>query len=190
MRNDSADSSDVIEIALEETFLMRPINTKVFEPFVIARLMEHSARVENTLDYEVMLQDVGEAGMRTIPVRWLWAENVIPVTPLAAQPEDITEWAACVLACAVISKFTDAALVMVAQRGERFDYVLSENGVQCGLEISGTQTEDRQTIRDRQQQKMRQLLANPKRWGDYVIIVGFARREIWVSRHSQEEKMP
>ena len=188
--SNSADSSNVVEIALDAAFQYRPVNTKIYEPFVIARLMEHQARVENTLDYQVPLQDVGTSGTRTIPVRWAWTDMMVPPTPLAAQREAITEAAEYALAFATISQFTSAALVSTATRGERFDYVLSEKSVRCGVEISGTQTEDRQTMRDRQVQKIRQLLANPKRWGGYVVIVGFARREIWLSHHKVGERMP
>lgn len=185
MRSNPANSSNILVVPLDEVFQSRPMNTKIYEPFLIARLMEHSARVENTLDYQVMLQDVGKAGTRTIPVRWRWSEEMIPATPLAAQPEDVTEAAAYGLAFAAVKFLTPAELDSVADRGERFDYVVAENGVLCGLEVSGTQTDDRQAMRERQQQKMRQLLDNSKRWGGYVMIVGFARRELWISRHEQ-----
>ena len=152
--------------------------------------MEHSAVVENTLDYQVIMQNVDSPGARSEMVRWTWTEDMVPPTPLAAQPEDVTEWAACALAFAVVSKFTNAVLDSVARRSDRFDYVFAENGILCGVEVSGTQTEDRQMMRDRQIQKMRQLLANPRRWGGYVVIVGFARREIWLSHHDAEETVP
>lgn len=187
MRHSAADSN-IIEIALEETFLTRPVNTQIFQPFVVARLMEHPARVGNTLDYQIIMQNVGSQGTRTATVRWTWTDDMIPPTPLGAQPEDITEAASYPLAFAVIPPFTNAVVDSLAKRGERFDYVLAENGVQCGLEISGTQTADRQQMRDRQVQKIHQLLANPRRWGGYVVIVGFARREIWLSRHEQGER--
>ena len=185
--SDSAEGSPVIQIALEDTFQQRPVNTKVYEPFLIARLMEHPAVVNNSLEYQVIMQNVGSPGIRSETVRWTWTQAMIPPTPLAVQAENMTEVAAYALAFAVISTFTEASLVTVARRGERFDYVLSENGARCGVEISGTQTEGRQMMRDRQAQKIRQLLDNPNQWGGYVVIVGFARREVLLSRHAPGE---
>ena len=74
----------------------------------------------------------------------------------------------------------------MAERNDRFDYILSENGRLYGMEISGSLTHDRQVLRDRHGQKIRQLLENPMRWGGYVAIVGFARREMILSRHQAE----
>ena len=186
--SDAADNFEVIEIALEEAFQSRPVNTQIFRPFLISRLMEHPAVVENTLEYQVQLQDVGEPGTRSVTVKWTWTEEMIPAGVLAVQPEDVTEWAACALAFAIVSNFTEAQMNSVARRSERYDYVFAENGVLCGVEVSGSQTEDRQVLRDRHLQKIRQLLANPRRWGGYVVIVGFARREVWLSHHEAEER--
>ncbi|GEM_PF-939096 len=181
--SDTAEKSDVTEIPLDEAFQYRPVNTVIHEPYVIARLMEHPARVENSLDYEVILQDVGTPGTRSLAVRWTWTDKMIPPTPLAAQREYITESAAYALAFAVIAQCTQAELVQVAERNDRFDYILSENGGLCGMEISGSLTDDRQVLRDRHGQKIRQLLENPMRWGGYVAVVGFARREMILSYH-------
>lgn len=180
---DSAANSGLTEVALEETLQHHLVNTQIFMPFLVARLMEHPATSENTLEYQIRLQDVGGAGMRLALVRWTWTQTLVPPRPLAAQREYITEAAAYALAFAALSRFTTTALVSVADRGDRYDYVLAENGVRCGVEVSGTQSEDLQMMRDRQAQKIRQLQANPKRWGGYVVIVGFALREIWISRH-------
>ena len=185
--SDSAEGSPVIQIALEDTFQQRPVNTQIHKPFLIARLMESPAAVDNSLEYHIHLQDIGSPGTRSTRVRWTWTDEMIPPTPLAVQAENITEVAAYALAFAVISTFTEASLMTVARRGERFDYVLSENGARCGVEISGTQTENRQMMRDRQAQKIRQLLDNPSGWGGYVVIVGFARREVLLSRHAPGE---
>ncbi len=185
--SDSAESSPVIEIALEESFQYHPVNTEIYAPFVIARLMEHPARIGNTLNYRVTLQDIGSQGLRFVAVKWTWTDAIIPRTPLAAQREYVTEAAAYALAFTLLPIFTSAALVNVADRNDRFDYILSENGVLCGIEISGSQTEDKQILRDRHLQKTRQLLDNPMRWGGYVAVVGFTRREILLSYHVHEE---
>ena len=179
--------SGVIEIALDEVLQYRPVNTQIFMPFLLARLMEHPATIDRTLEYQVTLQDIGEVGMRSFAVKWTWTEAMIPPLPLAAQREYITEAAAYALAFATVSRFTPATLVSVAERGDRYDYVLAENGNHCGIEVSGTQTEDRQIMRDRQAQKIRQLHDNPKRWGGYVAIIGFARREVWLSHHAPKD---
>ncbi len=186
----SAKASNVTEIALEETFQSRPVNTLIFKPFLISRLMEHPATVDNALEYQVHFQNVNVPGTRYATVRWTWTDDMIPPSPLAAQREFVTETAAYGLAFAAMSNFTNATLISVAARGESFDHVFIENGVRCGLEISGTQTEVRQTIRARQKQKIRQLLRNPNSWDGYVVIVGFVRREIWISHHSQGEILP
>jgi hypothetical protein len=187
--NDPIERPNVVTIALDKAFQSRPVNTEIYTPFLIARLMEHPARVENTLDYQVSMQDVGSPGTRTVAVRWTWTEAMIPPTPLAAQSEYITEAAAYAMAFVIVARFTSARLLDTAQRGERFDHVLSENGVLCGIEISGSQTEEKQALRDRHGQKTRQLLENPLKWGGYVAIVGFTRREVILSYHNGEENI-
>ena len=182
--SDAADDSNIIHIALEETFQSHPVNTQIFKPFVISRLMEHPAAADNSLEYRVEIQDVGEPGTRSVRVKWTWTEDMIPARPLAAQREYITEAAAYALAFAIVKRFTPAELLDTAEREERFDYVLDENGVFCGVEVSGSQMEDRQALRDRHLQKIRQLLDNPMRWGGYVVIVGFMRREVILSYHA------
>ena len=151
---DSAESFNAIEIALEAMFQFRPVNTQIFKPFLIGRLVEHPAVVENTLEYQVILQDVGSPGTRSVAVKWTWTDAMIPPLPLAAQREYVTEAAALALAFAVVKRLTLAELFDTAQRDERFDYVLFEGGELCGIEISGSQTEDRQTLRDRHLQKI------------------------------------
>ena len=184
--SDSAKDISVVEIGLEATFQYRPVNTQIFKPFLIGRLMEHSAVAQNSLEYQVQMQDVGGPGTRSVRVKWTWTDDMIPPTPLAAQREYVTEAAAYALAFAVVKRLTPAELFDTADRNERFDYVLLENGALCGIEISGSLTEDRQTLRDRHLQKIRQLLDNPMRWGGYVAVVGFTRREIILSYHAGE----
>jgi hypothetical protein len=186
--SDQSDDASVMEIALDKAFHYRPVNTVIHEPYVIARLMEHPTRTGNSLDYQVTLQDVGTAGTRSLAVRWTWTDKMIPATPLAVQREYITESAACALAFALLPHCTQAKLVQVAERNDRFDYILSENGELCGIEMSGSMTEDRQVLRDRHLQKIRQLLENPMKWGGYVAIIGFARREMIFSYHRAEGK--
>lgn len=111
---------------------------------------------------------------------------MIPPSPLAAQREFVTETAAYGLAFAIIQRLTSAELLDTAVRKDRFDYELIDGGERCGLEVSGTLTDDRKTFRDRHVQKIRQLLGNPLRWSGYVVVIGFARREAIVSYHVGE----
>ena len=184
--SDSAEGSPVVEIALEDTFQYHPVNTQIHKPFLIARLMENPAAIDNSLEYHIYLQDIGRPGTRSMRVKWTWTDDMIPPTPLAAQREYSTEAAAYALAFAAVKRLTPAELFDTADRNERFDYVLSEGGSLCGIEISGSQTEDRQTLRDRHLQKIRQLLDNPMRWGGYVAVVGFTRCEMLLSYHAGE----
>lgn len=41
--SDESDSSEILEIALDQAFQLRPVNTTIHEPYLIARLMEHPA---------------------------------------------------------------------------------------------------------------------------------------------------
>jgi hypothetical protein len=185
MLSNSSDGSSVL--LLDTAFVSQPVNTHIFAPFLIARLEEHADVHEKALDYQVTLHDIGAHGERTVPLRLAWTEPMIPPVPLAAQREYITEAAACGLAFALLAHFTAATLVDVADRGDRFDYIVSENGVRLGVEISGSQAEEKSLLRDRHGQKIRQLLENPHQWGGYVVIVGFTRREVILSYHLVEE---
>ena len=174
-------------LSLDEAFVSQPVNTHIFAPFLIARLEEHPDVSERTLEYKITLQNIGVKGIRTVPLRLAWTASMVPPVPLAAQTEYITEAAAYGLAFATVAHFTSAVLVDVAVRGDRFDYVVSENGVRYGMEVSGSQAEARSLLRDRHAQKIRQLLDSPQPLGGYVSIIGFVRREVILSYHQVEE---
>jgi hypothetical protein len=180
-------NDDTAALSLDTSFVSRPVNTHIFAPFLIARLQEHPNVQERTLEYKITLQNVGENGIRTVPVNLTWTEAMIPAVPLAAQREYITEAAAYGLAFAILAHFTTAILVDVADRGDRFDHIVVENDIRCGIEVSGSQTVEKSMLRDRHMQKIRQLLENPQKWGGYVAIVGFARREVILSYHHARE---
>jgi hypothetical protein len=185
MLSDALDSPSVL--SLDAAFVSQPVNTHIFAPFLIARLEEHPDVQERTLEYNVTLQDVGVPGTRTSPLILAWTKAMVPPVPLAAQREYITEAAAYGLAFAILAHFTAAVLVDVADRGDCFDHVIMENGIRYGIEVSGSQTEERSLLRDRHVQKIRQLLDSPQQWGGYVAIVGFARREVILSYHQAGE---
>jgi hypothetical protein len=188
MRGNEDNSPRVSICALENAFQSQPVNTDIFAPFLIARLEEHPAARERTIEYQISLQNISVEGIRTVPLQLTWTAAMVPPTPLAAQSEYITEAAAYGLAFAVLSHFTGAVLLDAAQRRDGFDYDLATDGIRCGVEVSGSQTTERQVLRDRHHQKIRQLLDNPWGWGGYVVIVGFARREIILSYHTPEER--
>ena len=135
-------------------FVTRPVNTHIFAPFLVARLEEHPAVRDRALLYEVTIENLGETERRSLPLTLAWTEAMVPPVPLAAQLEYITEAAACGLALAALSHLTAAVLVDVADRGDRFDYIVEVNGVQCGLEISGSQTLEKRVLRERHEQKI------------------------------------
>ena len=183
----SKHSETPIVLSLDAAFVSHPVNTHIFAPFLVARLEEHPDTQERTLPYEIVLHNVGVHGLQSVPLILSWTEAMIPPLPLAAQREYVTEAAACGMAFAVLSYFTSAVLVDVAERGDRFDYIVMENSVRYGIEISGSQTAERSLLRDRHTQKIRQLLDNPQRWGGYVAVVGFTRREVILSYHEARE---
>ncbi len=171
-------------LLLDSAFVTRPVNTYIFAPFLVARLVEHPDVQYEKLEYLVTLQDIGSEGTRTVPLVLTWTQAMVPAIPLAAQKEYITEAAAYGLAFAVLTHFTRAVLVDVAERGDRFDYIVAVDGVRYGLEVSGTQMEDLPSLRERHALKIRQLLDSPYSWGGYVVVVGFARREVILSYHA------
>jgi len=142
-------------LLLDTAFVSQPINTHIFAPFLIARLEEHPDVHERTLDYKITLQNIGVNGLRTVPLRLAWTEAMVPPVPLAAQTEYITEAAAYGLAFTILAHFTAAVLEDVTVRGDRFDYIVLENGVRYGMEVSGTQAEAKSILRDRHVQKIR-----------------------------------
>ena len=185
MLRNAPDSPSVL--SLDAAFVSRPVNTHIFAPFLIARLEEHPDIHERTLEYKITLQNIGTKGIRTVPLRLAWTETMVPPVPLAAQTEYITEAAAYGLAFAILAHFTTAVLEDVTVRGDRFDYIVLENGVRYGIEISGSQAEAKSFLRDRHVQKIRQLLDSPQPLGGYVAIIGFVRREVILSYHPAEE---
>ena len=185
MLTNASDSPSVL--SLDSVFVSQPVNTHIFAPFLIARLEEHPDVRERTLVYKITLQNIGVKGIRTVPLRLAWTASMVPPVPLAAQTEYITEAAAYGLAFATLAHFTTAVLVDVAVRGDRFDYIVSDDGVRYGMEVSGSQAEAISLLRDRHIQKIRQLLDSSQPLGGYVAIIGFVRREVILSYHQAEE---
>ena len=97
----------------------------------------------------------------------------------------MTEWAACGVACAIMSLYAKLRLRSVAADGDRFDYWVGDGQHEYALEVSGTITDD---IEARHRIKVRQLLENPFGVDGFVVVVGFATRSAILSFHRFEEE--
>ena len=75
------------ELNLQGVFQLKPVNTHVFSPFLIARLIEHPEMKENALNYHVTLQDVNDTGIASSSIQLTWDNNMIPSVPLAAHQD-------------------------------------------------------------------------------------------------------
>ena len=139
-------------------------------------------------EFTLRLQDVSVAGEQTRRVQFYWNAETALTLPPAVQEHTITEWAACGLACALAPRYTGLFIRSVAQLGDRFDYWLCDDATEWGLEVSGTRTEDEKELQDRLRRKTRQLRENPYGIGGYVIVVGFALRQIYFSYYAPESE--
>jgi hypothetical protein len=111
----------------------------------------------------------------------------VPEQSPGVQERTVTEWAACGVACAVLSEYTNLHVGAVAQEGDRFDYWVVEGEAEFGLEISGTMTESEEEFAARHRIKVRQSLENPYGVDGYVIVVGFVLQRVLFSFHRFEE---
>jgi hypothetical protein len=170
------------EYRLEEIARDHPIGAAVFVPFAIIRLSGYTGAPETTLT--VRLRGVGEAGEAQRSLHLSWSADGAPAQPLAVQERTVTEWAACGVACAVLSFYTGLRVREVAADGDRFDYWVDDSEREYGLEVSGTMTED---LEARHRAKVRQLRENPYGVDGYVVVVGFATREVIFSFDRFEE---
>ncbi len=172
------------EYRLEDIALDHRIGADVFIPFVVARLQGVSRATEAVLT--VTLRDVGIAGERQEQLRLFWARSSASVQPLGVQERTITEWAAYGLACVVLARYTQLHVTQVTGDGDRFDYWVSDGEREYGLEVSGLVAEELET---RHRAKVRQWRENPYGVDGYVVIAGFAGREIICSFHRFEEEV-
>jgi hypothetical protein len=160
-----------------------PVGAAVFLPFAVMRLRGDTDATEATL--AVKLRDVGGTGETARMLRLSWSAESVPERPPAVQERTVTEWAACGVACAVVWLYAGLTVREVTVVGDRFDYWVSDDEQEYGLEVSGTMTED---IETRHEAKIQQLRENPYGVDGYVVIVGFATREVIFSFHRFEEE--
>lgn len=171
------------EYHLEEITRDHRIGAMAFVPFVIERFRGDADAMEATLT--VRARDVAHAGEMRRTLRLRWTSDSVPVQPMAVQERTVTEWAACGVACAVVWLYAGLRVREVAADGDRFDYWVDDGESEYGLEVSGTTTDDVET---RHRVKVRQLLDNPRGVDGYVVVVGFATREVIFSFHRYEER--
>lgn len=91
------------EYRLEDIARDHAINAAVFVPFAILRLRGDREATDAT--FEVMIHDVREAGDKRGQLRLKWSAESAPAQPPAVHDRSVTEWAACGVACAIVSVF-------------------------------------------------------------------------------------
>lgn len=171
---------------LAEALQPHVIKATFFEPFAVAALGSVSRAGTQTTDFMVTLENIGRNGIRTERLRIQWQGDTSPGTKSPMQPRDMTELAACGIACAILWHYTGLRVLAAAEYGQGFDYWVGDETEEQGLEISGTQADDINEMQERHREKRSQLLSTLP-VGGYVIVVGFARREIIFSYHASEE---
>jgi hypothetical protein len=164
------------EFELEKIAHEHRIGAEIFVPFAIKRLSEGANATDATLT--IKLRNVRGEGEIQRKLRLLWsAENALSKS-VGVQEHIVTEWAACGVACAVLALYTNFRIREVTMIGDRFDYWVSDNGQEYGLEVSGTTTEE---LEARHNAKVHQLRDNPYGIDGFVIVVGFETKEVILS---------
>lgn len=169
---------------LESLAQQHRICAGLFVPFVIHRLARDRNDAEATLT--VTLRDIGEDGERHRALRLLWGPRSLPEQPLGVGENTVTEWAALGVACVVASVYAGLRVWAVTGQGDRFDYWVEKDGLEYGLEVSGTLTPD---VAARHRAKVRQWGDNPYGVDGYVVVTGFATQQVIFSYHRFEERV-
>jgi hypothetical protein len=166
---------------LEAIGELHAIATKVFLPFAVTRLRKRSEDTDAVLTVE--LRDIENGTREKRQLRLFWERDSISDLPVAVQDQTVTEWAALGVACAVIWHFARLRLHATAALGDRMDYWVLRETQEFALEISGTRTADLESLH---REKTQQLLANPFGADGYVVVVGFAVRQVIFSFHAND----
>lgn len=174
------------ECLLAEALQPHEIETTLLKPYTIAELGGTPGNGRQTTEFTVTLENIGASGARAHSLRLVWDGTDAMRRLSPAQGRPVTEMAACGIACAVLWHYTALRVEMAAQWGEGFDYWVTDGEERCGLEVSGTQSEDAGELHRRHREKCEQLMSSLP-VGGYVVVVGFARREIVLSYHAPEE---
>lgn len=174
-----SDETGPVCIKLSPTLGEQHVDATIFLPAVISRLQSQpdATFAEINVSLEGLETDTDHS------VRIEWEESEIPQTKPAISETTLTEFAACGIACVLLTCFTGFRLSHVSRRGDRFDYWLRNGDCELGLEISGTLT---QSLSERHREKVSQLLENPFGLDGYVCVVGFSKRRAILSFHCQQ----
>ncbi len=175
------------EARLEDILAAQPIGAAMFLPFTLLRL-RGAGQEDTAAVLAVTLRDVGGAGETHRSLRLSWDNDSILAQSPAVQERTITEWAACGVACAVVSRYAGLRMRTVAADGDRFDYWVDDGDQEYGLEVSGTMSSDGEDVEARHRAKVRQLRENPYGVDGYVVVVGFAVRHVIFSFNRFEEE--
>jgi hypothetical protein len=170
------------ECRIEELEQGHGVNVGLFAPFVIERLRDNAGALEATLT--VHLRNVRNANQSVRALRICWDNYANPPLPLAVSEQTVTEWAAVGVAALVISRYAALRIEAVTMRGDRFDYWIGDGERRYGMEISGTSASE---LDVRHAAKVRQLLDNPYGADGFVVVVGFAARQVICSFHRFRE---
>jgi|OpeIllAssembly_1097287.scaffolds.fasta_scaffold139252_1 hypothetical protein len=162
-----------------------PIGADIFVPFAVVRLGGQVGVTKAELLVE--LRGVGGGGASERRLELCWSADSVPAQPLAVPQRDVTEWAACAIACVVTHVYGQLQVCAVTGDGDRFDYWVTDGQRQFGLEVSGTVSGD---LERRHRTKTDQLLDNPFGVDGYVVVVDFTARRVIFSFHQYQELRP
>jgi len=177
-----AEVSERDRFDLADLASVHPLGADLFVPFAVVRLGGQDGVTEAELLIE--FRGIGSAGPSNRRLEVCWSAASVPAQPLAIPRRDVTEWAACAIACVVVHVYARLQVRAVTEDGDRFDYWVSDGRRQFGLEVSGTLTGDLET---RHRLKAEQLLDNPFGVDGYVVVVDFTARRVIFSFHQYEE---
>jgi hypothetical protein len=175
-RGSMADEPDYYQ--LEAIAEEHAIAAGMLVPLAIARLAGLKGASEAVLAVE--LRDIGGPGEARRTLRLKWRRESATHQGPALPERSVTEWAACVVACAVVFRYGGMRVSQVTADGDGFDYWVTDGEREYALEVSGTQRAD---IESRHRSKVRQLQANPYEVDGYVVVVGFSARAVVFSFH-------
>jgi len=164
------------ELWLEDMIGRQGVGAAIFIPFVVARLQGAARATEATLTVD--LRGIPQAVDARRALRLRWQPESAPAQAPGVQDKVVTEWAACGIACAVAPFYTGSQVLSVADEGDRFDYWIGSAEQEFGLEVSGTMSETPSDLEARHRAKVEQLRENPYRVGGFVVVVGFATRQV------------
>ncbi len=171
---------------LSEALQPHAIGVTAYEPFAISELGGTPAVGMTKTEFTVRLENIGGTGTKTHRLLLQWSGEKAFYGKPPGQETQMTELGTCAVACAVLWHYTGRWVKETTTRGQRFDYWLYDETRKFGMEVSGTQSSEPNEMQERHQQKRRQLLSYGSD-GGYVVIVGFARKEIILSYHEPEE---